>query len=104
MRSGVGRSNPVAVAGEPVVEEEDEPPPPPPVEDDGGLGACRDDDREAEARGLPALDPPLVYWTAEEGWPGLRGCRCQTDAECAAKEEAQRERFAWCYRAISRHR
>ena len=42
---------------EPVVEEEDEPPPPPPSED-GVLGACRDDDREAEARGLPALDPP----------------------------------------------
>ena len=44
-------------AAEPVVEEEDEPPPPPPSED-GVLGACRDDDREAEARGLPALDPP----------------------------------------------
>ena len=37
-------------AAEPVVEEEDEPPPPPPSED-GVLGACRDDDREAEARG-----------------------------------------------------
>ena len=44
-------------AQEPVVEEEDEPPPPPPTEE-GVLGACRDDDREAEARGLPALDPP----------------------------------------------
>ena len=49
---------------------------------------------------LPALDPPPVYWTEEEGWPVLRGCRCQTDAECADKEEAQRERFAWCYREI----
>ena len=45
-------------AAAPALAEEEEAAPPPPPADDGVLEACLEDDRAAEARGLPALDAP----------------------------------------------